>query len=128
MNRQGDYVHFCSAETDSAYAVGLLRRQKEKGALTRQEERMLIFMERRMSESTIYLAACSHLCGGESEKQLQLAGTAGQGAKKQMVSERRAVDEGLSCVFREVWLEGAVFRAACGGHHRRAGGGQDAGG
>ena len=56
MNRQGDYVHFCSAETDSAYAVGLLRRQKEKGALTRQEERMLIFMERRMSESTIYLA------------------------------------------------------------------------
>ena len=41
MNRQGDYVHFCSAETDSAYAVGLLRRQKEKGALTRQEERML---------------------------------------------------------------------------------------
>ena len=47
MNRQGDYVHFCSAETDSAYAVGLLRRQKEKGALTRQEERMLIFMERR---------------------------------------------------------------------------------
>lgn len=49
-------MYFCSAETDSVYAVGMLRRQKERGALTRQEERLLIFMERRMSESTIYLA------------------------------------------------------------------------
>ena len=89
---------------------------------------MLIFMERRMSESTIYLAPAVIYAAANQEKQLQLAGTAGQGAKKQMVSEGRAVDEGLSCVFREVWLEGAVFRAACGGHHRRAGGGQDAGG
>ncbi len=56
MNRKRDFIHFCSAEADSAYAVGLLRRQKEVGTLTHQEERMLIFMERRMSESTIYLA------------------------------------------------------------------------
>lgn len=49
-------MYFCSAETDSIYAVGMMRRQQERGALTQQEERILLFMERRMSESTVYLA------------------------------------------------------------------------
>lgn len=56
MCENKDFLRFCSAEDDSLYALKQLRSRREEGSLTRQEERQLVFMEKRAGESTVYLA------------------------------------------------------------------------
>lgn len=55
MNREKEYFHFCCAESDSLYAMELLRGHKAAGQLSEGEVRLLSFMERRTQASTIYL-------------------------------------------------------------------------
>lgn len=50
------YLYFCSAEEDSFYALELLKKRRTEGSLTQQEERQIVFMEKRAKESTVYLA------------------------------------------------------------------------
>lgn len=55
MNRGKEYFHFCCAETDSLYAMELLRSHKEAGQLSEGQVRLLSFMEKRTQASYIYL-------------------------------------------------------------------------
>lgn len=56
MGEKKDCFRFCSAQQDSFYAIELLRCRRKEGALSKQEERQLRFMEKRAEESNIYLS------------------------------------------------------------------------
>lgn len=55
MHEGEERLYFCCAEEDSLYAVDALRRENSGNSLSGWEQRQLIYLEKRVSESRIYL-------------------------------------------------------------------------